>query len=46
MSKAAHFAILMSAYPNAGLPDPLSETGFPDAENIYAESCQVGGTAG
>ena len=29
----------MSAYPNAGLPDPLSETGFPEtAGNVRAES--------
>jgi 5-methyltetrahydrofolate--homocysteine methyltransferase len=26
----------MSAYPNAGLPDPLSETGFPETAEIFA----------
>jgi 5-methyltetrahydrofolate--homocysteine methyltransferase len=26
----------MSAYPNAGLPDPLSETGFPETAQTFA----------
>jgi 5-methyltetrahydrofolate--homocysteine methyltransferase len=26
----------MSAYPNAGLPDPLSETGFPETPDTFA----------
>ena len=26
----------MSAYPNAGLPDPLSETGFPETPEMFA----------
>ncbi len=26
----------MSAYPNAGLPDPLSPTGFPETAEIFA----------
>jgi 5-methyltetrahydrofolate--homocysteine methyltransferase len=26
----------MSAYPNAGLPDPLSETGFPETSETFA----------
>ena len=26
----------MSAYPNAGLPDPLSETGFPETPKIFS----------
>ncbi len=26
----------MSAYPNAGLPDPLSETGFPETSQTFA----------
>jgi len=26
----------LSAYPNAGLPDPLSETGFPETPNTFA----------
>src|SRR5438067_1498490 len=29
-------ACYMSAYPNAGLPDPLSETGFPETPGTFA----------
>src|SRR5205085_3830416 len=28
--------IFVSAYPNAGLPDPLSETGFPETPDTFA----------
>ncbi len=30
----------MSAYPNAGLPDPLSETGFPETAQSFAPKLQ------
>jgi 5-methyltetrahydrofolate--homocysteine methyltransferase len=30
----------MSAYPNAGLPDPLSETGFPETAKIFSPKLQ------
>jgi 5-methyltetrahydrofolate--homocysteine methyltransferase len=30
----------MSAYPNAGLPDPLSETGFPETAQSFAQKLQ------
>ena len=30
----------MSAYPNAGLPDPLSETGFPETPKIFSPKLQ------
>ncbi len=36
--------IFVSAYPNAGLPDPLSETGFPETpETLAPTTARVGG---
>src|SRR5438876_12015119 len=34
LARVAHFYV--SAYPNAGLPDPLSETGFPETPETLA----------
>ncbi len=37
MEEMAQFApVFVSAYPNAGLPDPLSETGFPETPQSLA----------
>lgn len=37
IEELAHFSpYFTSAYPNAGLPDPLSETGFPETAETFA----------
>src|SRR5436190_1746005 len=36
----------MSAYPNAGLPDPLSETGFPESAQSFAPTLKKGAENG
>ncbi len=41
MEELARIApVLVSAYPNAGLPDPLSETGFPETPQSLAPQLQ------
>jgi 5-methyltetrahydrofolate--homocysteine methyltransferase len=43
---AACSTVLTSAYPNAGLPDPLSETGFPETPESLAPQLETWAESG